>query len=197
LPRQRPFNQRCLLFECFLCPSSSDRFRDNVAMLEGIQCPAHREDGIGLIFAALQLSGGMEHGRPLIVQEPHHSLPQIVRLDRVNQGMHSWSRHCGPVLAKDVALNPPVAFVASHVKAPFVDTRTRCGVWIVAPERVLWNVGAFQFHRPFQAAGRHASVHRFQSRDHLIWERVGRNSRMTSRSGNSYDAPNRLLRKGG
>ena len=75
--------------------------------------------------------------------------------------MRRGSRHHDPLLADDVALNDPVAPVPVHVKTPVYTKGRMVGVRrVVATERVPWDIRAFQFRRPFVAAGRDARVHR-------------------------------------
>jgi hypothetical protein len=81
------------------------------------------------------------------------------------------------MFSNDVALNHRVAPVLTHSKASIHTKRRMLYVgWVVAAECLLRNVGAFQLRRPLQAAGNNASVHRFQSQQHLVWKLIGGNN---------------------
>src|SRR6185503_2406705 len=128
-----------------------------------------------MIFASMSLQPGwvIEHGEPPFLEYTFHSLPNIIRADRVYQRLRAWASKNDALLSDDVTLNDPVTAAFIQVKLSFVDRGTGSIARVMAADLSFWNIRAFQFRRPLGATFPNAVMHRFEISDPFIRKCAG------------------------
>jgi hypothetical protein len=139
-------------------------------MLKRIEDATQREHGVGLVPATADLRGIVEELRRPPAQRFEHPLPQFLSRDGVNQGLRGGTSTRDPAFPQDTAVNRPGAIVQSHLEPltlAALDVRVQRMGRVIAPERVLREVGAFQLDGPRQVDRRDAVVHDLQCRKEI------------------------------
>src|SRR5215212_4937880 len=139
-------------------------------MLQSVKRSAHGKNSKCMILRSMFLQPGriFKHWKPPLMQDSHHCAADLLRVNRINQGLWFGASQDNSLFANDMALDDPVAAAFIQIKLSLIDRWTGRTARVVAANISFGNIRTLQFRGPFQPTLPDLVMHGFEFSDRFV-----------------------------